>query len=313
MKQKLRYVLGGALAMLATATMADELPTPVYFNDFSSADGLTIVGNGQFEDDADSRFGKVFHNDPTLTKAIRTNWLEVPNVFSNSTETKEVTIGFWVNKKNAADYFWSPIFTAYGDYNVNMSHAWDEGNTMGWWPFFYVEARGIMQWNAGGWCDFTAAQNDNPNTDDPSNPANNMTTVWSDDGAWHYFTITITSSSAKVYVDGNVINSWTISDNSLAGMFTQTDLTHFCLGGNQAFGWDDPDPAFAFDDFAVYNKALTSEEIAAIISAKTNTTGVQNVKAAKAENGARYNLAGQKVGSGFKGIAIENGKKTVMR
>ena len=90
-------------------------------------------------------------------------------------------------------------------------------------------------------------------------------------------------------------------------------MTHFCLGGNQAFGWNDPDPAFAFDDFAVYNMALTSEEIAAIISAKTNTTRVQNVKAAKAENGARYHLAGQKVGSGFKGIAIENGKKTVMR
>lgn len=90
-------------------------------------------------------------------------------------------------------------------------------------------------------------------------------------------------------------------------------MTHFCLGGNQAFGWNDPDPAFVFDDFAVYNKALTSEEIAAIISAKTNTTGVQNAKAAKAENGVRYNLAGQEVGSGLKGIAIENGKKTVMR
>ena len=88
--------------MALVKVSADELPTPVYFNDFSSADGLTIVGNGVFEDDADARFGKVFHNDPTLTQAIRTNYLKLPSdVLMHSEASKEMTIGFWVNVKNS--------------------------------------------------------------------------------------------------------------------------------------------------------------------------------------------------------------------
>ena len=255
-------MLAAALLTVGISNVcAQEQPTPVYFNDFSSTDGLTVVGNGVFEDDADARFGKVFHNDPTLTKAIRTNWLELPaDIFSHSTETKEMTIGFWVNKKTAVDYYYSPLFTAYGADNVNKSHSWSEDNANGWWPFLYLETRGIMQWNAGGWCDFTDSQNDAG--------TNIQSTVWTDDGNWHYVTMTFTTSTAKVFVDGNVHNSWTIADNGLAGLFTQTDLKHFCLGGNQAFGWDDPDPAFAFDDFAVYDKALTAEQIKAVMADK---------------------------------------------
>ena len=258
----LKTMLAAALLAVGVSNVwADEQPTPVYFNDFSSTDGLTVVGNGVFEDDADARFGKVFHNDPTLTKAIRTNYLQLPaDVLSHSTETKEMTIGFWVNKKTAVDYYFSPLFTAYGADNVNKSHSWSEDNANGWWPFLYLEARGIMQWNAGGWCDFTDSQNDAG--------TNIQSTVWTDDGNWHYVTMTFTTSTAKVFVDGNVHNSWTIADNGLAGLFTQTDLKHFCLGGNQAFGWDDPDPAFAFDDFAVYDKALTAEQIKAVIADK---------------------------------------------
>ena len=120
----LKTMLAAALLTVGISNVcAQEQPTPVYFNDFSSTDGLTVVGNGVFEDDADARFGKVFHNDPTLTKAIRTNWLELPaDIFSHSTETKEMTIGFWVNKKTAVDYYYSPLFTAYGaDFSVIRS------------------------------------------------------------------------------------------------------------------------------------------------------------------------------------------------
>ena len=43
-------------------------------------------------------------------------------------------------------------------------------------------------------------------------------------------------------------------------------------------------------------------------------TGIQAVKTMKAANdGAIYNLAGQKVGNGFKGIAIQNGHKVVIK
>ena len=42
-------------------------------------------------------------------------------------------------------------------------------------------------------------------------------------------------------------------------------------------------------------------------------TAIQQVKAGKAEDGARYNLAGQKVGASYKGIVIQNGKKFIQK
>lgn len=42
-------------------------------------------------------------------------------------------------------------------------------------------------------------------------------------------------------------------------------------------------------------------------------TAIQNVKAAAAENGVMFNLAGQKVGNDFKGIVVKDGKKVVIK
>lgn len=254
----LKTMLAAALLAVGVGNVwADEQPTPVYFNDFSSTDGLTVVGNGIFEDDADARFGKVFHNDPTLTKAIRTNYLQLPaDVLSHSTETKEMTIGFWVNVKNAADYWNTPIFTAYGAAPANNANTW---------PMFVCQSRGLLQVNCAGWCNFTAAQNDKAE--------NYEGTFWLDDKAWHYYTATLTATKAVVYVDGEVLNSWTVSGegdgNVIAGLFSNgADLKYICLGGNQAWEWADPDPAYAFDDFAVYDKALTAEQIKAVMADK---------------------------------------------
>ena len=42
-----------------------------------------------------------------------------------------------------------------------------------------------------------------------------------------------------------------------------------------------------------------------------SATGIESVKAVAADNAAEYNLAGQKVGAGFKGLVIKNGKKVI--
>ena len=42
-------------------------------------------------------------------------------------------------------------------------------------------------------------------------------------------------------------------------------------------------------------------------------TAIETVKASNAEKAVRYNLAGQQVGAGYKGVAVENGKKIVVR
>ena len=242
---------------------ADDLPTPVYFNDFSSTDGLTIVGNGVFETDADARFGQVFHNDPTLTKAIRTNYLLLPSdVLSHSATTKEMTIGFWVNMRTAADFFWSPIFAAYAV----------APGTSNSWPMFVCEARGLIQLNNAGFCDFGIFDSAAGTTFNDGTPY--VTSVWLDDVQWHYYTVALTATTAKVYVDGELKNGWTVDGTSdgqvISGLFTNGgDLKYVCLGGNQAWDWADPDPAFAFDDFAVYDKALTADQIKQVMEAKS--------------------------------------------
>jgi hypothetical protein len=47
---------------------------------------------------------------------------------------------------------------------------------------------------------------------------------------------------------------------------------------------------------------------------KEDMTGIESIKTiAEKANGARYNLAGQKVDSTYKGVVIQNGKKMVVK
>ena len=237
-------------------------PTPVYFNDFSSTEGLTIVGSGEFIDDGDTRFGQIYHNNPAANTARRSNYLLLPeNVLTHSGTSNQMTIGFWVNRKADNDYYFCPLFSAYG------STTPGEANGM---PMFICQSRGLLQVNARGWSDFTDANNDNS--------SNAQSTAWLDDNAWHYYTVTLTSTEAIVYVDGAVVNSWTMDGTSdgqvIAGLFSAgaaNELPKVCLGGNQAWGWDDKDASFGFDDFAVYDVALTPAQIAKVIEDKLNS------------------------------------------
>lgn len=266
---------------MCSAAWGDDIvvPTPVYFNDFSFAtsgsDGIEIVGNGQFEDDADARFGKIFHNDPSNTSAVRTNYLKLPtDVLSHSATSKEMTIGFWVNKKGENDFWFMPLFTAYGAApasNVNT------------FPMFACQARGLLQVNCAGWCNFDNTDNDNS--------TNYEGTYWLDDGAWHYYSVALTETTAKVYVDGSIVNSWTVNKSdghNISGLFTNgSELTYVCLGGNQSWDWDNADPAFGFDDFAVYNVALTKAQIDQIRANKLNRT-VTGTKVGNQDNSTEY-------------------------
>ena len=247
-------------AALGTAAWAQSAGDYRYFNDFElgAADAtLTVHGDGTFVDNGDD-MGYVFQNGGG---AVRTHYLQLPeDVLSHSATSHEMTIGFWVKRNNATDFWFSPIFTAYGA-------APSEGvNT---WPMFAVESRGLMYVNNAGWCDFTADDNDNN--------ANYEGTFWLDDNKWHYFTIILTETTAKVSVDANnVLNSWTVDNTDghyIKGLFDNgADLKYICLGGNQAWSWGDNDPAYAFDDIMITNKALTDSEIRQIMTDKNPKT-----------------------------------------
>ena len=239
-----------------------KLPDPVYFTDFETSDGLTIVGAGQFAQDATPGFGRVFQNAASTTP--RQNYLLLPDhILSHSAETQQMTIGFWVNATNAgpsAAYNWAPMFMAYGAAPVNNENTW---------PMLACQYRGVLQVNCAGWTDYTDAQNVNGVNALYHNDTN---ADWLADHEWHYYTVVFDEENAKVYFDGKVVNEWQMDGvgNTQRGLFNNGgDLKYICLGGNQAWGWADNDPGFAFDDFVVYDQALTEEMIQKIVTDKS--------------------------------------------
>lgn len=234
-------------------------PHQVYYNDFEREnDDTSIYGAGSFKEFG-GNFGRIFQN---VGGAKRSNYLVLPSdVLSHSKESKEMSIGVWVNAANAgvsSDYMWAPLFSAYA------SGPADDNST----PMFICQYRGIIQVNCNGWCDFTDAQNVNG-----VNALYHDATDWLADKGWHYYTVTLTETSAKVYFDGVLKNAWEVTGsgdgNVIAGLFSNgSDLKYICLGGNQAWNWGDNDPGFMFDDIAIYDKALSQAEIENIIAYK---------------------------------------------
>ncbi len=254
-----------------TSSVWAQDPTPVYFNDFSSTTGLTQVGSGEFITDGDARFGKIYHNNPVKNKTARTNYLKLPaDVLTHSGTTNEMTIGFWVNMKNASEenFFQSAVFSAY----ATSSQGVDNGS-----PMFRCSAKGVMQLNNGDghWSDFTKEEND---VEAKKTAGNTESTAFLDDAKWHYYTVTLTSNKGVIYVDGTVVNSWTLSDEDIIPAFFTTAAANgypvVCLGGNQSWNWDDWDASFGYDDFAVYDAALTPAQIEKIIDTKLGYTKV---------------------------------------
>ncbi|ASB48742.1 LamG-like jellyroll fold domain-containing protein [Alkalitalea saponilacus] len=264
----------------------------IYSNDFEDGAGdATIIGSGEIIDSENPAFGHVFHN-AVGGQAVRANYLLLPDdVFANlqAAETNELTISFWVNEGTATDYRYTPLFSAYGA-------APDPDNT---WPMMVLQTRLFAQVNNAGWSDFTNAQNDAG--------TNFESEEWLNDGEWHFYAATFTPTSAAIYVDGVLQNSWTLSgdDNggSAGGLFTNgEDLTYIALGGNQAWNWNDVDAAFMFDDLVIYSDVLTVEQMNAIMDSKlTVSSAVDQIGVNNGDVVSKtyFNIAGANVGSDF--------------
>ena len=254
------FAVAVATVMTVAMSVSAFAATPVYFNDFEDGAGdAKVVGSGKFVDDADKNYGKVFHN-AVDGQAQRTNYLLLPeDVLSKSADTKELTVQFWVNVGTATDYFYTPLFSAYGAAPI------DNANTF---PMMVLQSRTLAQVNCAGWSDLTVAQN--------KVGENKEDTTWLDDKKWHLYTATFDEEIVKIYIDGVLKQEWDASiddganvDTTVAGLYSNgADLKYVCLGGNQAWGWADPDAAYMFDDVAIYNKALSEAEIKAVMTDK---------------------------------------------
>ena len=292
MKRKLFLLLCIVLASVSLTKADVTVGSYVYFNDFETVSektatgtatgsenvNATIQGSGTFEDEG-GYYGKVFQN---VGGAMRTNYLLLPDdALAHASESQALTIGFWVSAGTlAADiYTYAPIFTAYASAPTGSNGS----------PMFVMQSRGPLQVNMANekWCDFAGAQNVNGkitiyNTNSwEASDANYINGGnWLGDQKWHYLTIVMTPTNAKVYMDGTIKNEWNIDGTSTGqqnDIFASgTNLKYICLGGNQAWWWADNDGGFKFDDLFITNVALTKDEIDEIIADKTSYSYVVN-------------------------------------
>lgn len=283
--------------------------------------GEKAVGNGQFtseeaEVDEEGKpltvvpFGDFYRNDGT---AKRTSYCLLPeDVLAHSAKTQALTIAVWVRAQADAtpeSYMWAPLFTAYGAEPANGTNTW---------PMLACQYRGVLQVNCAGYTDYVDEQNVKG-----ANTLYHGGTDWLADKKWHYYTAVFEGENAKVYFDGELKNEWDntkVAERTQKGLFSNgADLKYICLGGNQAWDWNDNDAPFDFARLLIKNSATSAGSIKAQMLADFpgyeayhagQTDGIKTIAASKAAgNGAIYNLAGQKVGADFKGIVIMNGKK----
>jgi hypothetical protein len=284
--------------------------------------GEKAVGNGQFAstEEEGAPFGDFFQNDGT---AVRTSYCLLPeDVLAHSAKTHELTIAFWVSAEGFTpdQYTYAPMFTAYA-----------QKNTPNTWPMMALQSRGPIQLNCSGWCDFTGANHVdgkvniyNKNAWEAGDAAYNFVDNWLEDQKWHYYTAVFTDTNAKVFLDGEVKNEWNVDGVTegqiISGLFDNgADLKYVCLGGNQAWDWNDNDAPFRFARLLIKNSKMTAGEIKAQMLADfpgwdAYTNGIDAIQVkAQPTTTAVYNLAGQQVSQGFKGIVIKNGKKIMQK
>lgn len=285
--------------------------------------GEKIVGDGQFvsSEEEGAVFGDYYLN--VIGSSPRQNYCLLPeDVLAHSANTHALTIAFWVSAEGFTpeQYTYAPFFTAYAQQN--------NPNT---YPMLALQSRGPIQVNCNGYCDFGSNLADggkvniyNTNAWEAADGAYNNCGNWLEDQKWHYYTAVLTDTEAKVYLDGVVKNSWTVDGTSegqiISGLFTNgADLKYVCLGGNQAWDWQDLDSPFRFARLLIKNSSMTAGEIKAQMLAdfpgyEEYVLGIEAIKHnAQPTSNAIYNLSGQKVNNSYKGIVIKNGKKFINR
>ena len=289
--------------------------------------GEKAFGNGQFaseEPKLDENekplnivpFGDFFRNDGSGKRA---SYCLLPeDVLAHSDKTQELTIAVWVRAQKETksdDYKYVPLFTAYAQKNdINTS------------PMMACQYRGVLQVNCAGTTDYTDAQNVAG-----QNALYYGDTDWLKDHKWHHYAAVFEGENAKVFIDGVLKNEWDVTkvaEKTQKGLFSNgAELKYVCLGGNQAWDWNDNAAPFDFAHLLIKNSKMTAGEILAQMKADVGDTnmeayyaekddepdGISVVKNSNSVNAPTYNLAGQKVSDSFKGIVIQNGRKMIQK
>lgn len=237
----------------------------------------------------DAVFGNYFQNIPKAQfydRSAGQNYMRAvlkEGALSPIKKSGEATIGFWVNGRVAVDaglsYFDASMLYLSGPYHsAHYAPTEDNGTEASdkqYQSMFNIRCNG----NTNGFLKDASSKQVRYYADDMfgdycnnSGEAGFYKKNLYLDRNWHYVTMVMYNGLRNVdmYVDGELTNS---RQNIVGG---DQDLTagldtinHIIIGGLNAtytnFGYD---PAFAFDDIVIYSRALTPQEIQAIITAK---------------------------------------------
>lgn len=237
----------------------------------------------------DEIFGYYFQNIPKAQfydRSAAQNYMRAvlpQKALSPIKDSGAATIGFWVNGRVAVDaglsYFdASMLYLSGPNYSAHHAPTEDNGTEASdkqYQSMFNIRCNG----NTNGFLKNATSNQVRYYADkmfgdycDNSGEAGFYKKNLYLDRNWHYITMVMSNGLRNVdmYVDGELTKS---RQNIVGG---DQDLTagldtinHIIIGGLNAtytnFGYD---PAFAFDDIVIYSRALTPQEIQAIITAK---------------------------------------------
>jgi len=112
--------------------------------------------------------------------------------------------------------------------------------------------------------------------------------------------------------DGTPLANTAISGTSADGALTLSDGYVLQVSGSDFEG--ECSVSFAAEADKEYYFFCTGSKLTFFgYTFTSGASGINTVKAVEAENGAAYNLAGQKVADDFKGVVIKNGKKMIQK
>lgn len=138
-----------------------------------------------------------------------------------------------------------------------------------------------------------------------------------------------TAASTMLYVGGVLKNDLNVTDAKVSLLKVQTDANYLDNGNKELWFFNNPTASgFGFTKFDTENQTsglgantvyMTCANTAAArmnivwLDEDGQVTAIQKVEKAAADNGAIYNLRGEKVNAAYKGLVIKNGKKYIQK
>jgi hypothetical protein len=227
-------------------------PVPVHAYNFEDGTADDSVG------DANGTLigGAVIKNGAMVTSA-QDQWMEMPGDVIAMNTYSGVTVEAWYTPEAGANTSWT-MLAYFGD-STDPNVSAGVGND----GFFITSARGD---------DVSRAAISIGNPDAPYASESGANGPEYDDGLLHHMVSTIDDVNITLYIDGELQASTPLDPNNvIAGI-----STNYALLAKGGYG-SDPEWIGAIDEFNIYNKALSAEEIAVLYAAGPLKVGPQPV------------------------------------